>query len=57
MVDIKKLDDLYVCDSESEDHTWYLLPVDEDGIVRCDCPGFLNHGKCKHADAVVALDD
>lgn len=50
-----ELSELYVVDSwTSDEHLWYIVSVDVKGFARCDCPGFLNHGHCKHADDVIA---
>ena len=54
-LEVKCLEELYVVESQSEDYQWYFVCVDEDQDVRCDCLGFVNHGHCKHSDAVANL--
>ena len=55
-VKVRQLDELYVAESGSEEFLWYFICVDEDGYVRCDCPGYINHGKCKHAQEVLEAE-
>jgi len=38
--------------SSSEEGKTYTIRVFETGEIRCDCPGFVFNGKCKHAVSV-----
>jgi len=37
------------------DHGTYIVVQDYDGKVSCNCPGFVEKGKCSHSTAVLIL--
>jgi len=37
------------------DHGTYIVVETYDGKISCDCPGFMNKGRCSHSTAVSIL--
>jgi hypothetical protein len=37
------------------DHGTYTVAQDHTGKISCNCPGFLQKGRCSHATAVLLL--
>lgn len=37
------------------EHGTYTVAVDYEGKISCNCPGYLQKGKCSHAEAVALL--
>ena len=37
------------------DHGTYTVAQSYDGKISCNCPGFLNKGRCSHVTAVLLL--